>query len=126
KFIELDLEVPPGRGQLTNVEGLLTTVVDDLELRQDVRKEQEPEVYEKVQAVIEKGRDMLAGKSFPFRMFVDDPAGNSFIAPNLKDGVGKWEKHEYLRTPEQNAALGLAATDKPEGGDGAAADPNQI
>ncbi|SPN98555.1 probable zinc finger protein ZPR1 [Cephalotrichum gorgonifer] len=110
-FIELDLEVPPGRGQLTNVEGLLSTVIDDLELRQDVRKEHDPEVYEKLQEVIKKGRDMLEGRSFPFRVFVDDPTGNSFIAPNLTDGVGKWSKREYARTPEQNAALGLAATD---------------
>lgn len=122
KFIEMDVEVPPGRGQLTNVEGLLTTLVDDLELGQDARKDLDEEVYRKVQAIIDKGRDMLAGKSFPFRVCVDDPAGNSFIAPDLKDGVGKWEKHEFERTPEQNAALGLAATDG--AGDAAAAQPS--
>lgn len=111
KFIELDLEMPPGRGQLSNIEGLLRTVVDDLELAQDQRKEQDPENYEKIAAVIQKGRDMLEGKSFPFRITIDDPAGNSFIAPNLTDSVGKWEKHEFVRTPEQNAALGLSAGD---------------
>lgn len=111
KFIEMDVEVPAGRGQLTNVEGLLTSLVDDLALGQDARKELDEEVHAKVQAIIDKGRDMLAGKSFPFRVCVDDPAGNSFIAPDFKDGVGKWEKHEFVRTPEQNAALGLTATD---------------
>ena len=111
KFIELDLEIPPGRGQLTNVEGLLTTVMDDLEMGQEARKEQQPEVFPKVAEIIAKGRAMLAGESFPFRVYVDDPAGNSFIAPDLKDGVGKWEKHEYARTSEQNAALGLADSD---------------
>lgn len=111
KFIELDLEIPSGRGQLTNVEGLLSTVMDDLELGQETRKEESPEVYAKIAELITKGRAMLAGDSFPFRFYVDDPAGNSFIAPDLKDGVGKWEKREYLRTPEQNAALGLAASD---------------
>lgn len=121
KFIEMDVEVPAGRGQLTNVEGLLTTVVDDLSLGQDARKELDAEVHGKVQAIIDKGREMLAGKAFPFRVCVDDPAGNSFIAPDLKDGVGKWEKHEFVRTPEQNAALGLTATDG--AGDGAAAAP---
>ena len=107
KFIELDLEIPAGRGQLTNVEGLLSTVIDDLEIGQEARKEQAPEVFTKVAEIIAKGRKMLLGDAFPFRLFVDDPAGNSFIAPDLKDGVGKWEKHEYLRTPEQNAALGV-------------------
>ncbi|KAF5253178.1 hypothetical protein FANTH_1883 [Fusarium anthophilum] len=111
KFIELDLEIPAGRGQLTNVEGLLTTVIDDLEMGQDARKEQAPEVYVKVAEIIAKGRAMLLGDSFPFRLWVDDPAGNSFIAPDLKDGVGKWEKHEYPRTAEQNAALGLSDSD---------------
>lgn len=107
KFIELDLEVPAGRGQLSNVEGLLSSVMDDLEMNQASRKEHQPEVYAKISEIITKGRAMLAGEAFPFRLFVDDPAGNSFIAPDLKDGVGKWEKREYLRTPEQNASLGL-------------------
>ncbi|KAL6796107.1 ZPR1 zinc-finger domain-containing protein [Trichoderma sp. SZMC 28013] len=111
KFIEIDLEIPAGRGQLTNVEGLLTGVVDDLEMGQEARKEQAPEIFDKVADIIKKSRAMLAGDSFPFRVYVDDPAGNSFIAPDLKDGVGKWEKHEYARTPEQNQALGLADSD---------------
>ncbi|KAL1847085.1 hypothetical protein VTK73DRAFT_159 [Phialemonium thermophilum] len=110
KFIELDLEVPPGRGQLTNIEGLLTQIVDDLSEGQDERKEKAPEAYAKIEEILDKARKMLAGEAFPFRVFVDDPAGNSFIAPDLRDGVGKWEKHEYLRTAEQNAALGLADT----------------
>ncbi|KAF4123668.1 zinc finger protein [Geosmithia morbida] len=107
KFIELDLEIPAGRGQLTNVEGLLRSVVDDLEMGQEARKEQLPELFPKVAQVIARGRSMLLGDAFPFRLYVDDPAGNSFITPDLKDGVGKWEKREYIRTPEQNAQLGL-------------------
>lgn len=111
KFIEMDLEIPSGRGQLSNVEGLLSTVLEDLELGQEARKEQAPEVHTKIAEVIAKGRSMLAGECFPFRVYVDDPAGNSFIAPDLKDGVGKWEKREYVRTSEQNGALGLADSD---------------
>lgn len=107
KFIELDLEIPAGRGQLTNVEGLLSTVMDDLKMGQEARKEQMPEVHTKVAEILAKGAAMLAGEAFPFRLYVDDPAGNSFIAPDLKDGVGKWEKREFARTSEQNAALGL-------------------
>ncbi|KAF7542652.1 hypothetical protein G7Z17_g11395 [Cylindrodendrum hubeiense] len=115
KFIELDLEIPAGRGQLTNVEGLLSTVMEDLEMGQEARKEQTPELYPKIAEIITKGRAMLAGESFPFRLYIDDPAGNSFIAPDLKDGVGKWEKHEFARTPEQNAALGLSDSDPSAG-----------
>jgi len=107
KFIELDIEVPAGRGQLTNVEGLLSMIIEDLELKQPERKEQIPEVWVKIEEIIKKGRDMLAGLSFPFRMSLDDPSGNSWIEPDQKDGVGKWSKVEYSRTPEQNENLGL-------------------
>lgn len=111
KFIELDLEIPAGRGQLTNVEGILSAIVDDLELGQEARKEQAPEVYEKIAQIITKGRVMLAGDAFPFRLSVDDPAGNSWIAPNMRDGIGKWERHDYIRTAEQNEALGISSSD---------------
>jgi zinc finger protein len=107
KFIELDIEVPSGRGQLTNVEGLLSMILEDLELQQPERKEQVPEVWAKIDEIITKGRKMIAGESFPFRLSLDDPAGNSWIEPDQKDGVGKWSKVEYARTAEQNAALGL-------------------
>ncbi|EFW99504.1 zinc finger protein zpr1 [Grosmannia clavigera kw1407] len=111
KFVEIDVEVPAGRGQLTNVEGILTGLVSDLEMDQEARKNEQPEVYEKIADVLVKAKSMLAGESFPFRMSIDDPAGNSWIAPDLHDGVGKWEKREYARTPEQNQSLGLADTE---------------
>lgn len=114
KFIELDLEVPAGRGQLTNVEGLLTMVLEDLEIGQEARKEQMPEVYTKIDEILKKGKDMVAGNSFPFRVSLDDPAGNSWIERDQKDGVGKWSKVEYARTPEQNEALGLGDGDQQE------------
>lgn len=108
KFIELDVEVPAGRGQLTNIEGLLSMILEDLAGAQDQRKDQQPEVYTAVQAIIDKGNSMLKGEVFPFRVFLDDPAGNSWIEPDQKDGVGKLIRTEYARTPEQNEALGLA------------------
>ncbi|KAK4101074.1 zf-ZPR1-domain-containing protein [Parathielavia hyrcaniae] len=126
KFIELDVEVPAGKGQLTNVEGLLTTVIDDLAFGQETRKEETPEVYAKIEEIIAKGRKMLAGEAFPFRVSIDDPAGNSFIAPDMRDGVGKWEKREYIRTPEQNAALGLADTTTTDLGESDDIIPDQV
>lgn len=121
KFIELDIEVPAGRGQLTNVEGLLSMVVEDLEVGQAARKEAAPEVFAKIEEIIAKGKDMLANKIFPFRVSLDDPAGNSWIEPNQKDGVGKWSKTEYARTPEQNEALGLGVGNEQEALEPAAA-----
>ncbi len=115
KFIELDIEVPAGRGQLTNVEGLLSMIIEDLEMQQPARREQIPEIYEKIEEVIARGRKMLAGESFPFRLLLDDPSGNSWIEPDQKDGVGKWSRVEYARTPEQNEALGLGDGTNEEG-----------
>lgn len=112
KFIELDIEVPAGRGQLTNVEGLLSMVLEDLELKQPERKEQTPEVWAKIDEIVKKGREMLAGENLPLRVMVDDPAGNSWIEPDYKDGVGKIQKVEYARTEEQNEALGLGTGDE--------------
>ena len=109
KFIELDIEVPAGRGQLTNIEGLLTTILEDLAIQQPARKEEIPEVYAKIEEIIQKGRKMLAGESFPFRVSLDDPAGNSWIEPDHRDGVGKIQKVEYARTEEQNQSLGLGS-----------------
>ena len=82
-------------------------ILEDLELQQPERKEQIPEVWAKIDEIITKGRKMIAGESFPFRLSLDDLAGNSWIEPDQKDGVGKWSKVEYARTAEQNAALGL-------------------
>lgn len=82
-------------------------ILEDLEMKQPERKEQIPEVYAKIEEIVVKGRKMIAGDSFPFRLSLDDPAGNSWIEPDQKDGVGKWSKVEYSRTPEQNEELGL-------------------
>ena len=107
KFIELDVEVPAGRGQLTNIEGLLTMILEDLSLQQPARKEAVPETYARIEEIIQKGRKMLTGDGFPFRVALDDLAGNSWIEPDHKDGVGKIQKVEYARTHEQNESLGL-------------------
>jgi len=122
KFIELDVEIPAGKGQLTNVEGLLSAFVSDLELGQEARKEQHPVLYSQVEEVLAKARAMLGGDAFPFRFGLDDPAGNSWITPDPRDGVGKWEKRDFDRTPEQNKELGLSDTAAAEGSDGAPLD----
>src|SRR3954470_4704020 len=112
KFIELDIEVPAGRGQLTNVEGLLSMILEDLQLKQPERKEQIPEVWAKIEEVIAIGRQMISGTGFPFRLSLDDPAGNSWIEPDQRDGVGKLSRVEYARTPEQNEVLGLGGNEE--------------
>lgn len=104
---DIDLEIPSGRGQLTNVEGLLTMVAQDLELKQDERKAAIPEVYEKIHGIIQTLKQMATGSKLPFTITVDDPAGNSSIEPSPQDASGKYSRHEYPRSAAQNQALGL-------------------
>ena len=108
---ELDLEVPKGRGQLTNLEGLLSMVKADLEAGQDVRRQADETVFQGVQGVIDGIDGILGGSRLPVTVVFDDSSGNSSIEPNLHDGQGKYTRAEYPRTPEQNAALGLGDGD---------------
>ncbi|KAF2018979.1 zinc finger protein-like protein zpr1 [Aaosphaeria arxii CBS 175.79] len=107
---DIDLEIPKGRGQLTNVEGILAMVAQDLSVKQDERKQAVPEVYEKIEGIISALKDMAAGSRLPFTITIDDPAGNSSIEPTTSDAAGKYSRHEYPRTAEQNTALGLGDT----------------
>ena len=104
---DLDLEIPPGKGQYTNVEGVVSGVMADLAMHQQARMEQMPEAGEKVAGVITGLKEMVEGRRFPFMISADDPSGNSYIEPRPGEAAGKWAKSEYNRTPQQNAQLGL-------------------
>lgn len=104
---DVDLEIPPGKGRYTNVEGIIASVKQDLEAHQAARMEQMPEVGDKVAGIISTLEDMVSGRKYPFMVSADDPSGNSMIEPKPGDAAGKWAKSEYNRTPAQNAALGL-------------------
>ncbi|KAK0347792.1 nucleolar zinc-finger protein [Friedmanniomyces endolithicus] len=104
---DLDLEIPAGKGQYTNVEGVLSGVRTDLESNQEARMEQMPEVGEKIAGILRTLADMMAGRKYPFMVSADDPSGNSWIEWTPGDAAGKWAKSEYNRTAAQNGMLGL-------------------
>lgn len=106
---DVDLEVPAGRGRLTNVEGILSDILRDLEKPQKWRKEEDPDLYEKVDTVVKRLIKMMSGSQFPYTISLDDPAGNSWIEPSPLDSAGKYARTEYARTPEQNTSLGLSS-----------------
>jgi zinc finger protein len=108
KIEEADLEVPPGRGQLTNIEGVVSTIAEDLEVGQEARRQATPDIAEKIDVIIKKLRAMLDGQAMPFTISADDPAGNSWIEPNPEDAARKLIRTDYARTPEQNETLGLS------------------
>lgn len=116
----IGLEMPPGPGQFTNLEGLFTKIQTDFENEQPIRKATQPELYTALEAIIQKLRDMLAGTSFPITVTLDDPSGNSFIEPSTHDSPSQYSRIDYLRTHAQNISLGLATasddTDDPLSG----------
>lgn len=152
---ELQIQIPAKRGQITTIEGVLQDTLRDLEIDQPVRRHMQPEVYEKIEELCEKLRHILGEKkvaeaednnefhagpvgarnedddeerSFtPFKLMLDDPSGNSFVAytgsiESSGAADDKWSKRDYPRTSEQNVALGLmgdpsAAALASQGGD---------
>lgn len=104
---DLDIEIPPGRGRLTNVEGIISTILKDLEAGQKECKQSDPGLYEKVGETVQSLVRLI--NSANFTITLDDPAGNSWIEPNLalKESPDIYSHTQYPRTHEQNAALGL-------------------
>lgn len=104
---DLDLEIPAGRGQLTNIEGILNNILGDLEAGQRQRKKEEPELWEKIDAIVQQLLKMSLNQNYPFTITLDDPSGNSWIEPSSKEKDSRYQKVDYPRTAEQNESLGL-------------------
>ncbi|CAI5758730.1 unnamed protein product [Candida verbasci] len=111
RFNELDIEIPPKRGQLINVEGILQEMITDLKSDQEQRKQLQSEIYEKIEQVIKNIESYLNGEKLPLTVSVDDPAGNSWIEYVPNEPNHKWAMYEYNRTAEQNVYLGLISAD---------------
>ena len=112
---EHDIEIPAGRGRLTNVEGVITDVITGLESGQKQRKKNEPEAFQKIDSLVQNLIKMTYGAKFPFTISIDDPAGNSSIEPLPNDAEtnDKLIHKRYPRTPLQNAALGFGGGEEP-------------
>ena len=140
---QYELTIPPSRGQLTTVEGLIRDIVADLSTGQPLRRYQDENAYTKIQSIIDSIRVVLdeegeeneddeatgpkepRGENHtfpPFTVQLDDPAGNSFIEFLESTADPKWNLRTYARTHAQNVALGIAAPDDAN----AESDPNAI
>ncbi|CCH41455.1 Zinc finger protein [Wickerhamomyces ciferrii] len=114
KFVELDFEIPPKRGQLTNIEGLLTEMISDLEADQPARKEVDETLHNKIDEFIQKIKSTLNGDEgrLPITFELDDPAGNSWIEFIPNEAAHKWSHSEYIRSDEQNVLIGIITQDQ--------------
>lgn len=129
---EFELTIPPGRGNLTTIEGLISSVIGDLSPEQPLRRIQNPQAYEKIQSMLDKLREVIpegdeneteAAGSLrnnpdrvltPFTVKLEDPSGNSFVEFIGSMADPKWNMREYKRSREDNVLLGLVSE-----GDGA-------
>lgn len=125
---EFELQLPPSRGQLTTVEGLLCGIVTDLEADQPLRRVTDETAHTKIQNIIDGIQEILGErigdrgceeiqttatvtKDEPVKrvitLKVDDPSGRSFVEFLGGAADPKWAFRRYARNEEQNRALGL-------------------
>lgn len=116
KFVELDIEIPAKRGQLTTVEGLLSEMIEDLESDQETRKTIDESLYQKIEEFITKVKDYMECKpgTLPLTFVLDDPAGNSWTEYTPGEPLHKWSRMEYPRTDDQNVQVGIITRDQLE------------
>ncbi|KAF7717561.1 Uncharacterized protein PECH_006600 [Penicillium ucsense] len=107
KLDTLGIEMPKG-GEISNVEGMIQRMHESLSSEQPLRKEQAPELHDALEPIIAKLKAILDREFFPFTITLDDPTGNSWIAPNPSDKTN-YRRVEYPRTHEQNEELGITA-----------------
>lgn len=119
---DVQLTIPPGRGQLTTVEGIIRDTIRDLDMEQPVRRHIDPDTAGKIDAMLTTLRDLLGvdandedldeDKMKPFTptsVTIDDPSGNSFFQFKGTTSDPQWNMRAYNRTFDQNVKLGLVA-----------------
>lgn len=109
KIVELDFEIPANsqKGEITTIEGIISRSIDGLKQDQDKRKVEHPEIAEQITEFIKK-LEQLKMFEAPFTLIMDDMSGNSYIEnPNAPQKDPKCLIQNYVRTTEQNHALGI-------------------
>jgi len=115
---ELEFEIPPNtqKGVFTTVEGLLDKAIEGLATTQARRALIDPAGAEAVEAFLVRLRACKEGVALPFTLVLDDPSGNSFMEnPHAPRHDAAMRVRHYVRSQEQNDALGLFA-DNARGG----------
>lgn len=116
KFVEIDVEIPAKRGQLTTVEGLLSEMIEDISQDQEMRKSIDENLYNQIDAFIKKVQSYINCEpgTLPLTFVLDDPAGNSWIEYKPGEPQHKWSHAQYVRNDEQNVVVGILTEDQLE------------
>ncbi|KAI6044234.1 zf-ZPR1-domain-containing protein [Pisolithus marmoratus] len=135
---DFELQLPPSRGQLTTLEGLLRDIAADLSADQPVRRILDEAAYTKIQQIVDGIKEVLGdeeevedevdevtrvsstaekNKEDPVKKVItiklNDPSGNSFVEFLGSMSDPKWTFKRYARNVEQNRALGLLPPEEP-------------
>ena len=123
-------------GKLTTVEGLLRDIISDLGIAQPLRRIQDEVAYTRIQEIVDGIKEILgdpeedeggdeiakpAGRAKnpddPVKRVItikfDDPSGKSFVEFLENASDPKWTFKTYVRSIEQNRALGLLPPEEP-------------
>ncbi|CAL1530054.1 unnamed protein product [Lymnaea stagnalis] len=120
---KLDFEIAAGKSCLTTIEGVIDQTIEGLEQQQVQRREEHPEVAEKIDEFINKLKSLKAVEE-PFQFVLDDPSGNSFlenpypfslILLNLYQAINV---AHYARTKQQDEAIGMFEQEETEDANG--------
>ncbi|KAL3479308.1 ZPR1 zinc-finger domain-containing protein [Aspergillus californicus] len=126
KLESLGIEMPKGESQMTTVEGVVAKIYESLSSEQPLRKAQAPELHDALVPIIDSLRKILDREGFPFSISLDDPTGNSWIAPTTEDSGGSYKRRDYPRTREQNEELGISSDPAAAEQEGAAGNPEDL
>jgi zinc finger protein len=126
KVESLGIEMPKGESQLTTVEGVIQKIYESLSSEQPLRKVQAPELHDALEPIIGNLKKILDREGYPFTISLDDPTGNSWIAPITQDTGRKYRRRDYARTHEQNEELGIASDPEALKNEGAAGNPEDL
>lgn len=103
---EFSLTIPPGKGQLTNVEGVVRDTYRDLELDQPVRKVMDPDTWAKIEALLTQLRAAVGDA-------VEEEGARTWEGRNRgelgEDGEGRPEQGDEKRRRTSDAVAPAAA-----------------
>ncbi|CAD5118947.1 DgyrCDS7621 [Dimorphilus gyrociliatus] len=110
--LEFEDVVGKKRGEINTLEGFMNAIISNLEILQDERKLETPEIAEKISEFIEK-LEKLTEVEKPFTFVLNDPSGNSFIENPYAPQVDKNLKIiHYSRSARDNELLGFSSEEK--------------
>ena len=92
---ELQLTIPPGRGQLTTVEGILRDTIRDLIIGQPLRRVEDPDTAAKIEDMLTRLRNLIGVQEGE----EDDAGGVGMKDEDVRKVIQRGNEEEYESIP---------------------------